>query len=78
MDTTANTSACQTCRFWMPTYRAYDGPEPEPETEYNGHTTDRAAATLGQCRRYAPRPGGETEAGIWPLTNAPDWCGEWQ
>lgn len=33
------------------TGRAYDGPEMAPEIDGNGHTTDRAAATLGQCRR---------------------------
>lgn len=32
----------------------------------------------GQCRRYAPRPGGR-EMAVWaPLVDLTYWCGEWE
>ena len=31
--------------------------------------------SMGDCRRYAPRPGDKKE---WPRTNPDDWCGEFK
>jgi hypothetical protein len=38
------------------------------------------AETMGDCRRYAPRPTKNDDlfaVAYWPMTNAHDWCGEY-
>jgi hypothetical protein len=56
---------CWNCRFWRRAGR--DGPGPD----------------WGQCKRMPPvLPEIEDDkmvhVGIWPSTEASDWCGEWQ
>ena len=56
---------CQNCRFWRRAGR--DGPGPD----------------WGQCKRMPPvLPEIEDDkmvhVGIWPSTEARDWCGEWE
>ena len=34
-----------------------------------------ARISMGDCRRYAPRPG---DGHGWPRTNPDDWCGEFE
>jgi hypothetical protein len=36
---------------------------------------NREGTRMGDCRRYAPRPG--VSFG-WPKTNPDDWCGEYK
>ena len=57
--------ACATCVHWRPDTRA------EQDAEW------------GQCRRMPPTmPPFEDDkivhVGVWPHTQAGDWCGEWQ
>ena len=58
-------AGCCNCRFWRRAGR--DGPGPD----------------WGQCKRMPPvLPDIEDDkmvhVGIWPSTEAGDWCGEWQ
>lgn len=58
-------SGCWNCRFWRRAGR--DGPGPD----------------WGQCKRMPPvLPDIEDDkmvhVGLWPSTEAADWCGEWQ
>ena len=32
----------------------------------------------GQCRRYAPRPRTSTDQVVWPITEAHEYCGEFE
>ena len=32
----------------------------------------------GQCRRYAPRPRTSTDQVVWPITEAHEFCGEFE
>ena len=57
--------ACATCTFWRP------------------DTVGDRPADWGQCRRMPPTmPPIEADkivhVGVWPHTQAGDWCGEWQ
>jgi hypothetical protein len=56
---------CRTCRFWRQAGRGGPGPD------------------WGLCKRMPPvLPEIDDEkmvhVGIWPSTEAKDWCGEWQ
>ncbi len=58
---------CEYCEFWEG-FGAVDSDE-----------------ELGTCRRNVPtinkkvdQVGFETAFGIWPVTGAEDWCGEWR
>lgn len=62
-----NTAArsCDACRYWWQ------------------EKVRRTAAGWGQCRRMPPSLPSDREdklklVGIWPETEADDWCGEWQ
>jgi len=57
--------ACGCCAYWRP----------EPRRE--------ATAGWGQCRRMPPsmppvQDDKLVHVGMWPHTQATDWCGEWQ
>jgi hypothetical protein len=63
--TSSPAPGCWNCRFWRRAGR--DGPGPD----------------WGQCKRMPPvLPEIEDEkmvhVGLWPSTEAADWCGEWQ
>jgi hypothetical protein len=65
MPSLAEVPGCQNCRFWRRAGR--DGPGPD----------------WGQCKRMPPvlpeiEPEKMVHVGIWPSTEAKDWCGEWQ
>lgn len=64
--------SCRYCRFWLP-LQARDPADPTRVVMVSEHEK----ATIGQCRRWAPRPGTQTVMGEWPKTNSVDWCGEW-
>lgn len=64
-DADAPPAGCGNCRFWRRAGR--DGPGPD----------------WGQCKRMPPvLPEIEDDkmvhVGVWPSTEAKDWCGEWQ
>ena len=64
-DADAPPAGCWNCRFWRRAGR--DGPGPD----------------WGQCKRMPPvLPEIEDDkmvhVGVWPSTEAKDWCGEWQ
>lgn len=64
-DAEAPPAGCWNCRFWRRAGR--DGPGPD----------------WGQCKRMPPvLPEIEDDkmvhVGVWPSTEASDWCGEWQ
>ena len=55
---------CEACRYWV--------------------GLDQDERGVGRCRRHAPRPALRIEPSHgmkycdWPLTDAHDWCGEYQ
>lgn len=56
---------CRTCRFWRQAGRGGPGPD------------------WGLCKRMPPvlpeiDEDKMVHVGIWPSTEAKDWCGEWQ
>lgn len=56
---------CENCCFWRP----------EAESDPSGG--------WGQCRRMPPTPPPIDQeklvhVGVWPSTQATDWCGEWR
>ncbi len=62
------TETCEKCRFW----KGY------------GQTNGECRSKKGECRKYAPKAimagsingiGYETD---WALTEAVNWCGEWE
>jgi hypothetical protein len=56
-------TSCALCHFW------------EPESAGDRHQA--ADTDLGTCHRVPPIPNAQTsEAAVWPLTQAADWCGE--
>jgi len=66
-DPVENTAArsCDACRYWWQ------------------EKVRRTAAGWGQCRRMPPSLPSDREdklklVGIWPETEANDWCGEWR
>ena len=58
--------SCRHCRYWLP-IRAGSIIETDPNK-----------ATLGECRRHAPRPEAKAQGpASWPQTEAGDRCGEY-
>lgn len=37
-----------------------------------------AHSATGECHRFAPIPGSDSEQARWPLTDSGQWCGEFQ
>lgn len=60
---------CLTCAYWFQT--RVEGP---------GVPGIPGSPAMGECKRYAPHPSVGTghRHVLWPLTGAPDMCGEWE
>jgi hypothetical protein len=60
---------CLTCAYWF-----------QVRVEGPGVPGIPGSAAQGECKRYAPHPSVGTghRHVLWPLTGAPDMCGEWE
>jgi hypothetical protein len=60
---------CLTCAYWF-----------QVRVEGPGVPGIAGSAAQGECKRYAPHPsvGSGHRHVLWPLTSAPDMCGEWE
>jgi hypothetical protein len=57
---------CMTCRYW-------EHPSDFP------HEINNPDQIMGLCRRNPPIPADpKSRFGVWPITEADDWCGEHQ
>jgi hypothetical protein len=67
---------CRSCRSWQAREKFLDRDDP---------ATNGQKVQMGDCRRYAPRPGlGNAGAAAdpaeaqWPSVPSDAWCSEWE
>jgi hypothetical protein len=69
---------CGTCRFWTGNWNGKFAEENEPgDCKRNPPSVPMLQVQVHRLREARGAIAGEF-TGVWPETNAKDWCGEWQ